>query len=154
VGDGLFDSLGRLFASSDTKAVRGQLQPFLDRCASQFSQAPTAFRKACLAELHGAREKGLLSAANVFSNGPARLAPAFAADTKGAADDGHRAVSALADDLAPHCPNLATLLRQPTPSGQPLLAAAFAFFLRREVVTNEELSRGLAFDGMRQASAE
>src|SRR5260221_6895204 len=60
-GNGLFDGLTRLFTNSDTKAVRDQLRPFLERCAVQFDQSPAAFRKACLAELHAARQKGLLA---------------------------------------------------------------------------------------------
>ena len=63
-------------------------------------------------------------------------------------------MTGLAADLAPHCPNLAHLLGQPTPTGQPLLLAAFAFFFRREVETNEDLARGLTFDGLRQLSAD
>src|SRR5262249_10649543 len=56
-------------------------------------------------------------------------------------------------DVAPHCPNLADLLRRPTPGGVPLLVASFSFFLRRQVETNAELSRGLTFEGLRQLSA-
>jgi hypothetical protein len=50
-------------------------------------------------------------------------------------------------------PDCARLLRTPTPAGTPLLAAAFCYFFRREVETNDELAHGLFFDGLRQLSA-
>ena len=59
----------------------------------------------------------------------------------------------VADALAESYPNLARLLRTPTPAGPPLLAAAFCYFFRREVETDDELAHGLFFDGLRQLSA-
>src|SRR5207248_6984909 len=37
--------------------------------------------------------------------------------------------------------------------GPPLLAAAFCYFFRREVETDDELAHGLFFDGLRQLTA-
>ena len=62
-------------------------------------------------------------------------------------------MAGVADILAPDYPNLAKLLRAPTPAGPPLLAAAFCYFFRREVETNDELAHGLFFDGLRQLTA-
>ena len=59
----------------------------------------------------------------------------------------------VADALAECYPKLAILLRAPTPTGPPLLAAAFCYFFRREVETDAELARGLTFDGLRQLAA-
>src|SRR5262249_18365113 len=137
-----------LFAGSDVRAVRDQLRPFLARCANRFDQAPPAFRKACLDELNAARSKGLLSPAD----GPPAGLPAFAAS--GDIDSGPAAVVELGHDLPPSCSNLARLLRQPTPGGEPVLVAAFAFFLRREVEKDEELARGLTFDGLRKLAGD
>jgi hypothetical protein len=68
-------------------------------------------------------------------------------------EEARRAVNGVADALAETYPNLARLLRTPTPAGAPLLAAAFCYFFRREVETNDELAHGLFFDGLRQLSA-
>src|SRR5207245_7965018 len=65
-------------------------------------------------------------------------------------DEAHRAVTGIADALAENYPNLSRLLRTPTAAGPPLLAAAFAYFFRREVETDDELAHGLFFDGLRQ----
>jgi hypothetical protein len=68
-------------------------------------------------------------------------------------EEARRAVNGVADALAENYPNLARLLRTPTPAGPPLLAAAFCYFFRREVETNDELAHDLFFDGLRQLSA-
>jgi hypothetical protein len=68
-------------------------------------------------------------------------------------EEARRAVNGVADALAETYPNLARLLRTPTPAGAPLLAAAFCYFFRREVETNDELAHGLFFDGLRQLPA-
>ena len=74
------------------------------------------------------------------------------AEPQGMIEGAEQAVAGIADDLA-GIPNLTKLLRQPTPGGPPLLVAAFAYFFRREVETDEELAHGLFFDGLRQLSA-
>ena len=51
----------------------------------------------------------------------------------------------IADALREDYPNLARLLRMPTPGG--LLASTFCYFFRREVETDEELAHGLFFAG-------
>ena len=75
------------------------------------------------------------------------------ADPQGLIEEARRAVAGVADALAEGYPNLARLLRTPTPAGPPLLAAAFCYFFRREVETDDELAHGLFFDGLRQLSA-
>src|SRR5207302_9514415 len=75
------------------------------------------------------------------------------ADPQGLVEEARRAVAGVADALAAAYPKLAELLRTPTPGGPPLLAAAFAYFFRREVETDDELAHGLFFDGLRQLSA-
>ncbi len=154
-GDGLVDQVKLLFASTDAKTLREQMRPFLLHSAAYFDQTPTAFRKACLSELHAARKEGLLSADGLTAGFLApRLATfPFTADPQALLDGAARAVARLADDLAAQCPGLARLLRQPPPGGPPLLVAAFAFFFRREVETDVQLFHALTFDGLRSLSA-
>ena len=75
------------------------------------------------------------------------------ADPQGLIQEARRAVAGVADALAEGYPNLARMLRAPTPAGPPLLAAAFCYFFRREVETDAELARGLTFDVLRQLAA-
>ena len=95
------------------------------------------------------------SAAGGSSADIARQAAAFKrhADPQGLVEEVRRPVAGVADALAEGYPNLARLLRAPTPAGPPLLAAAFCYFFRREVETDDELAHGLFFDGLRQLSA-
>jgi formylglycine-generating enzyme required for sulfatase activity len=155
-GDGLLDHARNFFASADAKGLRAQLRPFLDRNACAADQTSAKFRKACLTELHAARQQGLLvpRELSVADVGRQAADAPFAADPHGLLDAATQAVGRLADDLAPQCPSLAQFLRRPTPSGPPLLAAAFAYFLRREIETDAELARGLFFDGLRQLAAD
>jgi formylglycine-generating enzyme required for sulfatase activity len=154
-GDGLLDQVKALVAGGDARALRAQVGRFLAASAAHFDQAPAAFRRECLAELKAARQARLLSADALSPAEVGRQAANFRrfTDPGGLAEGAARAAAQLADDLAPHCPHLARLLRQPTPGGPPLLVAAFAFFFRREVETNDELARGLTFDGLRQLAA-
>jgi formylglycine-generating enzyme required for sulfatase activity len=155
-GDGLLDGVKGLFTTADYKMLREQIRPFLARSAAHFDQTPAAFRKVCLAELQTARGKNMLSAADLDADTLGRHAASvpFCADPAALLAGSTRTVARLADDLAPHCPNLAHLLRQPAPSGPPLLVAAFAFFFRREVETDDQLARGLTFDTLRQLAAD
>src|SRR5262249_11264271 len=50
-------------------------------------------------------------------------------------------------------PHLASVLRLAPVAGTPLLASAFLYFFRREVETNEELSRALTFDSLSALTA-
>jgi formylglycine-generating enzyme required for sulfatase activity len=154
-GDGTFEYLKVYFSNADARALREQVCPFLLHSAAYLDQTPATFRKACLAELHAARQEGLLSAEGitVAIAGQGTAAVPFAGQPQALIDGAHRAVKQLADDLAPRCPALAQLLRQPVPSGPPLLVAAFAFFFRREVETDEQLARSLTFDGLQHLSA-
>ena len=63
------------------------------------------------------------------------------------------AVATIADALAGDAPYLAQVLRLAPPGGTPMLATAFLYFFRREIETNDELSRGLTFDSLRVFTA-
>ena len=62
-------------------------------------------------------------------------------------DDAHRAVSQIAAELQTDAPHLFQVLTLAPPGGTPLLATAFAFFLRRQIATNPELAIELTHDG-------
>ena len=154
-GDGLLDRVKVFFASGDDKGVREQVQLFLKGNAVALDGAPADFRRDCLDELKRLRASGLLSAA---AGSPAEVARQVAgfrrhADPQGLVEESRRAVAGVADALAERYPKLSRLLRAPTPAGPPLLAAAFCYFFRREVETDDELAHGLFFDGLRQLSA-
>ena len=154
-GDGLLDRIKVFFASGDDKGVRDQVQLFLKSNAASFAGTPADFRQACLEELKRLRKSGLLSMQGASPEDIARQAAGFRRHTEpqGLIEESRRAVAGVADALAGAYPNLSRLLRTPTPAGPPLLAAAFCYFFRREVETDDELARGLFFDGLRQLSA-
>jgi formylglycine-generating enzyme required for sulfatase activity/tRNA A-37 threonylcarbamoyl transferase component Bud32 len=154
-GDGLLDRVKVFFASGDDKGVREQVQLFLEDNASAFEGTPDEFRRSCLEELKHLRKSGQLSVQTVSPAEVAQQAAAFSrhADPQGLIEDAQRAVVGVADALAEGCPNLSRLIRRPTPAGPPLLAVAFCYFFRREIETNEELARGLLYDGLRHLTA-
>jgi hypothetical protein len=154
-GDGLLDRVKVFFASGDDKGVREQVQLFLDGNAVSFDGTPADFRRDCLDELQRLRKSGRLSTPEGAHAAIARQAASFTrhADPQGLVEEARRVVNGVADALTENYPNLARLLRTPTPAGPPLLAAAFCYFFRREVETNDELAHGLFFDGLRQLSA-
>jgi len=150
-GDGLLDRFKRLFAEGDARGLRERVKGFLGRHAAAFDQTPAAFRRDCLAELEQARRAGLLSVKGFTADEAGRnLDFPYYGDPKGLMDAAVRAVERVSDALAPSCPHLARLLRQPTPGGPPLLVSAFAFFFRREIETDDELARGLTFESLRR----
>ena len=155
-GDGWLDSIKVFFtASSDDKGFREEVRLLLDGKPFPFEGTPADLRRACLAELKQARKDKLLSADGVDAFAVARQAADLRRydNPQGLIDGACQAVVRVADELAPRFPNLAHLLRQRPANGPPLLAAAFAFFFRREVETNAELARGLTFDALRQLAA-
>ena len=154
-GDGFFDQVKVFFASGDDKGIREQVRLFLQSNAVQFEGCPAGFRKACLTELKTARQIGRLSALNLSSKEIAHQTASSKrfADPKGMVDSAQQVVSQIADALATEFPDLGQLLKQGSGEGPPLIVAAFAYFFRREVETDEELAHGLFFDGLRQLSA-
>ncbi len=154
-GPGLLDRIKVLFASGDDKGIREQVQLFLKDNAFSFDGTPDSFRGACLDDLKRLRKSGLLSTQSGSPADFARLAAGFKrhADAQGLVEESRKAVAGVADALVECYPNLARLIRRPTPAGPPLLAAAFCYFFRREVEQNEELAHGLMFDGQQRLFA-
>jgi formylglycine-generating enzyme required for sulfatase activity/tetratricopeptide (TPR) repeat protein len=154
-GDSLLGRFNGLFASGDQKGFREEVRIFLSDRAAQLGEPPDKLRRACLAELDKLRRCHRLTVTPLL---PAEVAQAAAdfgrhGDLGALIDEAVRAVDRVADALGSDCPALARLLRQPAGDRPPLLAAAFAFFLRREVEKDDELANGLMVDGLRRLAA-
>ena len=154
-GDGIFDSIKVFFSSGDDKGIREQVRVFLNGNTLAFGGSSVEFRKQCLLELNQAKAKGLLTAKNISANEMSKQAANYERYTdpsKMIIAAGH-VMEQIAEDLSIEFPNLGKLMRQTPEGSPPLLVSAFAYFFRREVETNDELSNGLVFDGLRQLSA-
>src|SRR5262249_3436279 len=134
--------------SGDDKGVREQIAAFLRGNAASFEGTAAAFRQACLDELRRLRKSNLtLDEAEI-----ARQASGFRrhADPQRVMEQARGTVEEGASTRGHEYRTPARLRRTPTPAGPPLLVAAFSYFFRREVETDEELAHGLFFDGLRQ----
>ena len=154
-GDGIFDSIKVFFSSGDDKGIREQVRIFLNGNTLAFGGSSVEFRKQCLLELNQAKAKGLLTAKNISANEMSKQAANYERYTdpsKMITAAGH-VMEQIAEDLSIEFPNLGKLMAQTPEGSPPLLVSAFAYFFRREVETNDELSNGLVFDGLRQLSA-
>ena len=155
-GDSRFGRIKDLFRDCDLKGVRDQIRAFLQQTPTGLEAASDAVRAKATEEWLRLRKANKLSAGAVL---PAELARRVASmerhgDPARMAAAAHRAVADAADALRPDAPHLAGLLTAAPAGGTPLLAAAFAFFFRRELETNPELARGLSFDFLRQISGQ
>lgn len=154
-GDGIFDSIKVFFSSGDDKGIREQVRVFLNGNTLAFGGSSVEFRKQCLLELNQAKAKGLLTAKNISAIEMSKQAAnieRYTDPSKMITAAGH-VMEQIAKDLSIEFPNLGKLMRQTPEGSPPLLVSAFAYFFRREVETNDELSNGLVFDGLRQLSA-
>ena len=155
-GDGLLDRVKVFFASGDDKGV-ARASATLSPTATPSPSTPSTARPPTSAglprRLRGPVQVGELAVqADQQQRSPGRRpAPSGTPTRRAVQVAAHR--RRVADALAEGYPNLARLLRTPTPAGPPLLAAAFCYFFRREVETDDELAHGLFFDGLRQLSA-
>jgi formylglycine-generating enzyme required for sulfatase activity len=151
-GDGFLNRVKVFFSSGDNKGIREQVQFFLAENAFSFDGTRDDFRVSCLDELKRLRKSGLLSVQGVSAAEIARQSAGFRrqADPAGLVEEARRAVAGVADALTADYPNLSRLIRRPTPAGPPLLAAAFCYFFRRKVETDQALAHGLLYDGQRQ----
>ncbi len=154
-GDSFVAQVKTFFASGDKKGIAAQIKEFVDSNAASVQGATPEDRKMCLAELKKAKQAGLLSVENLVAEDCVSQHSSFTkyTDAQGLIDGAKFAVGRVADGLAGDYPNLARLLRMPTPDGPPLLAVAFSFFFSREIETNEDLSRRLTHDGLQRLHA-
>ncbi|MBY0522679.1 MAG: hypothetical protein K2R98_04750 [Gemmataceae bacterium] len=135
--------------AAEEKAFRQQVQTFLRvvPLADLAAQGPE-FRRCCLAELRDARQAGLLPGERLPPDEVAVQARAFSryADPQSVCRADWQAVSDVVQELkqAGHF-KLAQYVSLRPAQSQPLLVTAVRFFFRREVETDQELSRSLTF---------
>jgi uracil-DNA glycosylase family 4 len=150
-GDSLWDRMKLLMASSEEKAFRQQLKPFLDACPLSELQGRTEFRKNCLRDLQAARKAKHLEAGALEPAALARSAGAFArfSDPTSVYAAELRALGQMADDLrALKYDTLAELISLSPQQGEPILVIAARYFFRRAVEEDTALFQGLAFSQM------
>ncbi len=150
-GDSLWDRCKLAMASSEEKAFRTQVQPFLAACPLAEMQGKGPFRQACLRELQAARKAGHLAGGALEPAALAREAGAFArfADQTSLLAAEGQALEQMADDLRRlgHA-NLAGFVAIRPQQGPPLLVLAARYFFRRAVEQDSALFQGLAFSQM------
>ncbi len=132
---------------------RGPAAPVRGANVRRFGALSETERAACLAEWRQA-EQGRIGLDDAALEDLERRTASHAhreesAELNAAAG---RAEKLVADALAAEHPRLAHLLRDQA-GDPPLLAAAFAYFFRREVESNEDLSGELMCDSLRRLSA-
>jgi serine/threonine protein kinase len=140
-----------VLVSGDQKAFRQQVQTFLEATPLPFLTGKTQFRQQCLRELQAARMSGLLTTGNLDPRELAREVGAFARFTDPSAmlNAEWEAIKRMADALKEaKFPNLAHFLGMQPQQERSLLVIAVEYFFRREVETDAELARGLAFARM------
>ena len=154
VGDGLFDRVKDLFRDGDLKGVRDQIKAFLAATPTGLEGAAAGARLKAAEEWHRLRKGKRLAAEALSGDDLAHKAASLEryGDSARLTAAAHAAVADTAAALKAEAPHLAQLLTAAPPDGVPLLAAAFAFFFRREVETNAELAHGLSFDMLRRLS--
>lgn len=153
-GDSLFDRVKDIFRDADMKGVRDQIKNFLDHTPTGLEDATAGIRAKAAEEWTRLRKAGCFVAAPVSAGELVRRAATMEryGDPARMTAAAHHAVKETAEALRDEAPVLADLLTAAPEGGTPLLAAAFAFFFRREVETNAELAHGLSFDYLRLIS--
>ena len=145
--DTLFSHVANLFRDGDLKAVQKQIREFVATADTGIDGAADGLRTKSCNELLQLKKGGRFALEGVELTSLDLTRHASSAKV---ADDAHRAVHLIAADLEADAPHLAQVLTLAPPGGgTPLLAAAFAYFLRRQIATNEELARDLTFDQLR-----
>jgi serine/threonine protein kinase len=137
------------FASADDRAIRQQVQAFLDAhpLDGVDGHGPD-FRGQCVAQLQAARKAGLFDKGEVD---PAELAGRVGdlsrfGDQSGRIDAEFRTLDEIADRLRQRgYEALATFLTLRPASGPPLLLSAMRYFFQREVEKDQQLFQGLAY---------
>lgn len=145
--DTIFSHIANLFRDGDLKAVQKQIREFVATANTGLDLAAAGLRTKACDELLRVKRGGRfgIDGADLTSLDLTRFASAAKV-----ADDAHRAIQHIAADLTDDAPHLAQVLTLTPPGGgTPLLAADFAYLLRRQIETNGELFRGLLSDQVR-----
>jgi serine/threonine protein kinase len=151
-GETLWDRCKALVVGAPDRAFQQQLRAFLDVCPLPELAGKTAFRRQVLGELNAAQRQGLLTG-RLDLGELAGQAGAFAvyADPQAVVAAEWQAVERIVGELkrAGHG-NLGWFLSLRPAKGSPLLVGSVRYFFRREVETDAELFRGLAFAQLEQ----
>jgi serine/threonine protein kinase len=149
-GESLLERIKVSLARAEDQAFREQVRDFLNASplTKTSSKYPQVFQQA-LKELRAARSKGSLMGGQLAPDELAREAGAFArfSDQQALIDAEWKAIGSVADNLREYCPNLFKILvaRSTTVLKPSILAVAVRYYFRRQVETDPELFRGLAF---------
>lgn len=154
-GEGFCEQMKRLFADGDAQGLREQVARFLNSGRLGFEGTPVQFRRQCLTELNALQQSGRHTVGHLDPAQVAVQTSHFARydDRRALLVGAQQAVQGVAEALREDYPNLARLLGEASPDHPPLLASAFAYFLRREIEKNAELARGLLWDNVQQLTA-
>jgi tRNA A-37 threonylcarbamoyl transferase component Bud32 len=142
-GDSLWH---RCTAAADDRELGNQIRGFLDVSPLRKVKAEQRpILEKALQELRTARNKGLLAGGPLAPEVLAKEVAALAAfrDPQAVMDAEWKALTRVADELREMCPNLYHVLRAKI--SPPVLAVALKYYFRREIETDAELFRGLAF---------
>ncbi|HVK10143.1 MAG TPA: hypothetical protein VM597_15350 [Gemmataceae bacterium] len=141
--------------SGDERAFRDQIQSFLATVPP--AEVGDDFRARCLSQLREARRAGVLPGDPLPPANVPQEAQAFTryTDPQELFRAEWAAVQGIADELkAAGFEHLARYVSLRPVQGLPLLIIAVRYFFRREVETDEELSRGLTFHQLDTLSRE
>ena len=142
----------RADGAADAPWIEDQLRRFADHASGPLREPPEAVRLACLAEWRRVRADGRIGPDGWTDDLAERTAAHERCDPAGLTAAAARTETRFAETLDAECPQLGRLLRGQL-GDPPFLAATFAYFFRREVESNEELSSELMCDGLRRLSA-
>jgi formylglycine-generating enzyme required for sulfatase activity len=150
--DGVLNRL-RATDAAEALGLQEQLRRFSDLAAGRFHHVSEEVRLGCLAELRSAQveERGQLELL-----GASELTPLMAThwryeDPTALLAAAGRAEGQVAGALTAKHPRLAQLLGEKV-AGAPFLVSLFAYFFRREIEANDDLSGELQCDGLRHLS--
>jgi serine/threonine protein kinase len=150
-----------LLSSAEQQSFRRQVQAFLDATPLDgLTDHDPEFREECLRQLRVARQAGLLTTGSLAPEQLAKGTAAFAryADPAALLDAELRTLEQVGVELRQAgYPAAAHFVTLRPGDGPPLLVSAVRYFFRREVETDEQLFRGLAFarlEGMSRGQEE
>ncbi len=151
-GDSFLNRIGQFLSkNAEALAMRDQIRIYFNRSIDPYSEFDENFRQDCLNEWQQARKDGVFS----LSTSEAQffeVAESFKryTDQQSLIEGSASAMQNVANELEGKYPKLACLLAKKVSNAVPLLAAAFLFFLRREIAKNQELTNELSFVHLQQ----
>ncbi len=153
-GDGFVQSASQWLQPADNRALAGVIDELLNSGTLDLSMATPDFRQACLKEWRDARDQSVFTLPDYAHE---ELIQAVR-DCSLSRHDVFAAADALirdaAGDLSKTYPHLGQLIQMKQLGQPPLLAAAFAYFLRLEIRKKEELADELNMTSLRELAQQ